>query len=161
MKIGIAGGTGLIGSALALRLIERGEYVRVFSRSSKLPSIFVGKTGIEIKSNLFLKEDIEDLDGIINLAGSPIVGRHWNESAKNLIRSSRIDYTRKLVDSIDRIAGTPLKFYFQGSAIGYYGSYDNNISVFTEDSGVGKDFLATLCEEWEWPLHFRKFTAGI
>ncbi|MDV6235444.1 TIGR01777 family oxidoreductase [Leptospira ellisii] len=150
MKIGIAGGTGLIGSALTSRLIERGEKVRIFSRSPQFPRIFVGKANVEISSSLALKkEDLEDLDGIINLAGSPIVGTRWNESVKNLIRSSRIEYTQKLVESIDRIAGTPLKFYFQGSAIGYYGSYDNDIGSFTENSVAGDDFLASLSKEWE------------
>lgn len=122
MNIGIAGGTGLIGRTLALRLLKAGHFVRIFSRSSDIPVFFRDRKNLEIVGGDYPKpEHLEGLDGIVNLAGAPIVGVRWTEKVKEEIRSSRVNYTENLVSSISRIAGTPPKVFIQGSAIGYYG----------------------------------------
>ncbi|XDD49811.1 TIGR01777 family oxidoreductase [Leptospira sp. WS92.C1] len=150
MKIGITGGTGLIGRTLALRLSETGRFVRIFTRSSDIPSIFRGKKNLELSQCDFPKtKDLEGLDCIVNLAGSPIAGLRWNLAVKNEIRSSRVNYTQNLVESLLKVAGTPPKIFLQGSAIGYYGSFNDDSAIFSEDSSVGSDFLALLCKDWE------------
>lgn len=72
-----------------------------------------------------------------------------DKKSKEEIRSSRVDYTESLVSSISKIADTLPKVLIQGSAIGYYGSYDDNTENFSEHSSYGKDFLASLCVDWE------------
>ncbi|EMY79441.1 TIGR01777 family protein [Leptospira weilii serovar Ranarum str. ICFT] len=150
MNIGIAGGTGLIGRTLALRLLEMGFSVRILSRSSNIPVLLQGKKNLEIVRGDFPKsEHLEGLDGIVNFAGSPIAGVRWTQKVKEEIRSSRVSYTKNLVSSISKIAGTPPKVWIQGSAIGYYGSFENDTANFTEDSSPGHDYLASLCVDWE------------
>ncbi|AOP35322.1 epimerase [Leptospira tipperaryensis] len=150
MKVGISGGTGLIGRHLAFRLLENGFHVRIFTRSLNIPTFFRGKPNLEIITTSSPKvKDLEALDGIINLAGAPIAGVRWNQKVKDEIRRSRVNYTEDLVQSVSKIAGTPLKFFLQGSAIGCYGSYENGSPVFSESSPVGVDYLASLCKEWE------------
>ncbi|MBM9579276.1 TIGR01777 family oxidoreductase [Leptospira sp. 201903070] len=150
MKIGISGGTGLIGKNLTLRLLEQGFHVRIFTRSSNVPTSFLGRLNLEILRGASPRiKDLEGLDGMINLAGAPIAGVRWSQKVKNEIRDSRVSYTKELVQSISKIAGTPLKFFLQGSAIGYYGSYERESPVFSESSSVGIDYLANLCKDWE------------
>ncbi|EMO30010.1 NADH(P)-binding protein, PF13460 domain protein [Leptospira interrogans serovar Bataviae str. HAI135] len=43
MKVGIVGGTGLIGRNLAFRLLEMGHSVRILSRFSNIPVLFQSK----------------------------------------------------------------------------------------------------------------------
>ncbi|EMO86235.1 TIGR01777 family oxidoreductase [Leptospira santarosai] len=150
MNIGIAGGTGLVGRALALRLLEAGHAVRIFSRSSEVPIFFRNRKNLEIAGGDFPKpERLEGLDGIVNLAGAPIVGVRWTKKVKEEIRSSRVNYTENLVSSISKITGTPPKVFIQGSAIGYYGSFENETVDFSESSAPGTDDLASLCVDWE------------
>lgn len=150
MNIGITGGTGLIGRALALRLLKTGHFVRIFSRSFDIPVFLRDRKNLEIVVGDFPKpERLEGLDGIVNLAGAPIVGVRWTKKVKEEIRSSRVNYTENLVSSVSIIVGTPPKVFIQGSAIGYYGFFENGTVNFSEDSAPGTDYLASLCVDWE------------
>lgn len=150
MNIGITGGTGLIGRALALRLLKTGHFVRIFSRSFDIPVFLRERKNLEIVGGDFPKpERLEGLDGIVNLAGAPIVGVRWTRKVKEEIRSSRVNYTENLVSSVSKIVGTPPKVFIQGSAIGYYGFFENGTVNFSEDSAPGTDYLASLCVDWE------------
>ncbi len=150
MKVGIVGGTGLIGRNLAFRLLEMGYSVRILSRFSNIPVLFQSKKNLEIVGENFPKsESLKHLDAIINLAGSPIAGVRWTKKVKEEIRTSRVNYTENLVSSISKIAGALPKVLIQGSAIGYYGSYEYDTENFSEHSSSGKDFLSSLCVDWE------------
>lgn len=151
MNIGIAGGTGLIGRTLALRLLKTGNFVKIFSRSSDIPVFFRDRKNLEIVGGGGdpRPEHLEGLDGIVNLAGAPIVGVRWTKKMKEEIRSSRVNYTENLVSSVSKIVGTPPKVFVQGSAIGYYGFFENDTVNFSEDSAPGTDCLASLCVDWE------------
>ncbi|MBW0432636.1 TIGR01777 family protein [Leptospira yasudae] len=150
MKVGITGGTGLIGRTLAHRLLQTGNFVRIFSRSSDIPSLLRGQRNLEIVAGSFPKsKDLQGLDAIVNLAGFPIAGVRWTEKVKQEIRSSRVDYTKNLAASLQTVAGTPPEVLIQGSAVGYYGSYEDDTNTFSEESPLGSDSLATLCADWE------------
>lgn len=171
MKIGICGGTGLIGRALVKELIQKKHDVVVFTRrkdilmefSYFIPSISeisvernqsqsesLEKLGsIEIvSSSPPSSEELSGLDGIINLTGEPILGGKWSEQQKRKLRESRVNYTQELVLSIQNANPKP-KFFFAASAIGYYGMWENESPEFSEDSPSGNDFLAHLCVDWE------------
>ena len=72
MNILIAGGSGLIGSALTTTLQSRGDKVTGVSRS---PS------SDEVAWNEITPELMEDFDAVINLAGESIAGR-WTKAKK-------------------------------------------------------------------------------
>ena len=83
---------------------------------------------------------LEGVDVVIHLSGAGIADGRWTEERKQILRSSRIDTTRVLVDSLSRLKQKP-RVLIVASAIGYYGSRGDEI--LTESSTNGTDFLAS------------------
>lgn len=148
MNIALIGGTGFIGKKLYKSFLEDGHTVfllsRDFSRHSELESENLRVVPL---NPLNLKDTLEQCEVVINLAGVNISSRRWTEAFKNEIRSSRIDTTRLLVESINSLEKKP-EILINSSATGYYG---NSLSdkVLTEQDGNGEDFLSNLCKDWE------------
>lgn len=152
MKIGISGGTGLIGRALGEALRKRGDTVVVFSRQSNPPKMYQTEGYEFVSRQIPLPEDIVALDGLVNLAGENLAGVRWTGSAKDRFRKSRVDHTKRIVASIQEafIDSKPrLQTFVSASAVGYYGSYEETGTSFTEDSPPGDNFLAELSRDWE------------
>jgi uncharacterized protein (TIGR01777 family) len=63
-----------------------------------------------------------------------------------LIRSSRVDGTRSVVEAIRRAERRP-EALINASATGYYGPRGDQ--PVSETDGPGDDFLARVCREWE------------
>ncbi len=150
MLIGIAGGTGLIGSMLAIRLKAEGYRVRLFSRSGKLPKRLqrISEWDVRIGS-LPTRADLENVNVIINLAGEPIAGVRWTPEYKQKIRTSRVDFTRDLVNRLSSLSEFGPRVLFNASAIGIYGSFDTPTPPFDETSPAANDELGELCKAWE------------
>ncbi|MCG6149866.1 TIGR01777 family oxidoreductase [Leptospira levettii] len=149
MKIGILGGTGLIGTSFITTAIKNGHQFRVFSRQKSIPKSLSSFSGIEFVTCLLPQSsDLEGLDAIINLVGEPIAGVRWTEERKQLISTSRIEFTRGLVARILDLKQPP-KVFLNASAVGYYGMSETEHPAYTESSPPGDDFLAKLCVEWE------------
>jgi hypothetical protein len=89
---------------------------------------------------------MEGADAVVNLNGASIGGGRWNSERKKILRSSRIDATRVLVDAFTRLKQKP-QVFVSASAIGYYGNRGDE--VLTESSTSGNDFLADTCRDWE------------
>jgi hypothetical protein len=89
---------------------------------------------------------LEGIDAVVHLAGENIAAGRWTSKRKALIRSSRVDGTRSLVDSIVKAPVRP-RTLICASAVGYYG--DRGGESLTEESPNGKGFLAELCRDWE------------
>jgi hypothetical protein len=87
-------------------------------------------------------------DVIINLAGAPIFTR-WTNSARKLIRDSRVLTTQNLAAALasNSAAENRNKLLINASAVGYYG--DGKERELVEDSPPGRDFLAKTAVEWE------------
>ncbi len=143
MKIVIAGGSGLIGRALAKALVARGDQVSVLSRQKAAGP----PTTIWDASNSGAWQQVlEGAEAIINLAGENIAQGRWTEARKKRIIESRINSTRALVAAHSSAQRRPGVFIC-ASAVGYYG--DRGDEVLDESSPPGHDFLANLCEQWE------------
>lgn len=145
MKIMITGGTGFLGRTLTDTLLQQGHDITIFGRSiNKIHALF----GDAVTA----LTDLQQLSGgpghdvIVNLAGAPIFDRRWSKSRKKLLRDSRIDLTRQLVDIIALLPHKPHTL-ISGSAIGYYG--DQGGTVLTEQSPTVSDFSQQLCADWE------------
>lgn len=85
-------------------------------------------------------------DAVVNLAGASIAGGRWTAERKKLLRSSRVETTRALVNALAKMAVRP-RVLVSASAIGFYGSRGNEI--LNEDSRPSDDFLGELAQEWE------------
>lgn len=149
MKIGILGGTGLIGTSFITTTVQKGHRFRVFSRQKSIPKSLSSISDLEFVSCILPQSsDLEGLDAILNLVGEPIAGVRWTEERKQLIRTSRVEFTRGLVARIQDLKSPP-KVFLNASAVGYYGMSDISHPAYTESSPPGDDFLAKLCVEWE------------
>ncbi len=148
MKVAIIGGTGLIGKKLYKSLVEDGHTIFLFARDvTKYEDLESEKVRVIPLNPLNLKEALEESDAVINLAGANIYGTRWTESFKKEIRSSRIDTTRLVVDTINSLEKKP-EILINSSATGYY---ENTVSekVITEQDNNGQDFLSLVCRDWE------------
>ncbi|HLW77153.1 MAG TPA: TIGR01777 family oxidoreductase [Bryobacteraceae bacterium] len=108
--IAITGASGFIGGAIAKQLRE----TRSISTRGPIQAA-----------------DLDGCGAIVNLAGETVAQR-WTSAAKQRIRSSRVEGTRKLVDAIGSMPVKP-RVLVSASAMGIYGS----------------GFLQEVCEEWE------------
>ena len=152
MKVIITGGTGLIGSALAHSLVKDGHEVVVLTRNASKPDKSLPTAARLVQWDAKTGEgwytEAEGADAIVNLAGANISpqGGLWTDSRKKIIRESRTNAGKAVVDAIKRTTHKP-KALLQSSAIGYYGVHDDEI--ITETSPTGSDFLASVCRDWE------------
>ena len=91
-------------------------------------------------------EAFDGADAVVHLAGEPIAEGRWTAKRKGIIEKSRVKGTFNLVDTLLRCPNPPRTFV-SGSAIGYYGSKDEQVLDETADPGDG--FLAHICRRWE------------
>lgn len=144
--IAIVGGSGFIGSRISEALIEAGHSVRVIDL---VPSRITHERLSFVRANLAENPDasiFEGCSGVINLAGATI-GKRWNAAYKKVIRDSRIQTTKGIVQSIGLMRGERPSVLVSASAVGFYG--DRGATILREGDAVGDDFLAKLCAEWE------------
>lgn len=88
----------------------------------------------------------EGVDTVIHLAGENIAEGRWNAAKKELIRSSRVNSTKLLVDKMAQ-AKNPPKTFLCASAVGIYG--DRGLEVLNESSTAGSGFLPEVGRAWE------------
>jgi uncharacterized protein (TIGR01777 family) len=132
LKIAICGATGLIGRSLGAEIRSKGGTL-----------VSIGRKDLQQGLN-HLMECLEAVDAVVNLAGTPILGR-WTHHRKQDILSSRIQTTRLLVAAINKMERAPSVFV-SSSAVGIY----NHIDVHDEfSSQFANDFLSDVCQYWE------------
>ncbi len=147
MKVLIAGGTGLIGTALCHLMVEKGAAMVVLTRSSSPSDSIPGVKYVTwMNGSPDWMKELDGADVIINLAGESLGSGRWTRSKKHQILQSRVNAGAKLVEAITRAVHKPIHFV-QSSGIGYYGV--NLVESFTEDSPNGKDYLSRLAQIWE------------
>ncbi len=148
MKVFITGGTGFVGRNLVSRLIKEDNQVTVLTRSvrsgEESPASVSFLKGDPMKQGPWQAE-IPKHDVVINLAGASLFKR-WTADHKRVIRESRIETTRRLVEGMEDVSQEPRTF-FSTSAVGYYGFHGDE--ELTEDCPPGDDFLAGVAAEWE------------
>src|SRR5437667_8624975 len=154
MRVFVTGGTGLVGSRLVRRLLERQDSVVVLSRRpaearSRLGAECTVIEGDPMQPGAWM-DAVGECDGVIHLAGENVFAHRWSESFKQLLRDSRVKSTENVVQALARNprsdTGNP-RVLVNASAIGYYGPHGDE--ELTEDSPPGDDFLARLCIDWE------------
>jgi uncharacterized protein (TIGR01777 family) len=148
MKILITGASGLVGKALGQELKRAGHTVCRLVRPGTVDT-GTDSGGFDVKWDPATRElggAAVGADAVVNLAGAPVADKRWSDDRKKLLRSSRVDSTRALVGSLERMAARP-GVLVSASAVGYYG--DRGDEILTEESGPSKDFLGELAREWE------------
>lgn len=146
MDVLVSGATGLIGTALSNELTSGGHRVTKLSRSR--PSSEDTVRWDPDRGSLDASR-LEGMDAVVHLAGEIIFSGptdRWTPAKKQRIMDSRKKGTRLLSEAIAGLSEPP-KVMVSASAVGYYGDHGNEL--LTEESGMGSDFLADVCREWE------------
>jgi len=146
MNIAITGSTGLVGTKVTDYFRGRGHSViRICRAPINIPSDDNCLVW-DIQSNSIDCAKLEDQDVVIHLAGANIAAKRWSPSYKETILHSRVDGTRLLAQSLGKLQNPP-KILLSASAVGYYGVQDSSLAL-DENSPVGNDFLAYVCDQW-------------
>ncbi len=145
-KILIAGGSGLIGSALTGQLLRESDcQITTLSRQPR-QSHHPGLSWVVIPDSLpHLCRLTEGSDIIVNLSGESLASGYWTRKRKRLLYESRIHFTERLCQAIIDCRNRP-RLYIQASAIGFYGSSEEEKD---EKAPPENGFLAGLCRDWE------------
>jgi uncharacterized protein (TIGR01777 family) len=140
--VAITGASGFLGSALAAQLTLGGAEVCRVRRGENAahPDI-----AWRPERGFIQKERLEGLDAIVNLAGEPIA-RRWTAARKRAIRTSRVDATTLLAETLATLRQPPAVL-MSGSAIGIYGNRGDE--ELDEASVPGSGFLSSTALEWE------------
>lgn len=149
MRVLVTGATGLVGRALVPLLQGAGHTVVASTRSESRARNRLGADVEIVSSDLSveaLAQVLATCDGVVNLAGEPIVGRRWTAKRRAALERSRIDTTARLVAAIVASDRRP-RVLVSASAVGIYG--DRGDESLTEQSSPGTGFLAALCRSWE------------
>jgi uncharacterized protein (TIGR01777 family) len=154
MRIFLMGGTGLVGSRLIRRLLDRKDDVVLLTRRpdvarQKWVDALKVVEGDPMQAGAWTGA-VDDCDAVVNLVGEGIFNRRWRAAFRQLLHDSRVKSTENVVQALGKsprtAAGQP-KTLVNASAIGYYGPHGDE--ELTEDSPPGDDFLARLCVDWE------------
>ena len=144
MKILISGASGLVGTSVADALRKDGHAVGKFVRTGGTARD--GDARWDPASGTVDLAAMEGADAVICLSGASVGEGRWTPERKKVLRSSRVDLTRVLVDSLGRLKQKP-RVFIAASAIGYYGNRSDEI--LTESSTAGNNFIAQLARDWE------------
>ncbi|HEX4642282.1 MAG TPA: TIGR01777 family oxidoreductase [Candidatus Acidoferrales bacterium] len=150
MRILVSGSTGFVGTALTEALEGQGHQLArlvraASSRKDACPPSAQSVAWDPVASQ-FDAASADGADALVHLAGASIADGRWNDSRKQLLRTSRVDATRQLFGALSKLHRPP-RVIVAASAIGYYGTRGDEL--LTEDSPSGTDFLAGVCREWE------------
>jgi uncharacterized protein len=142
----VGGGSGFIGSALAVALTSRGDRVTLISRAAgpgRITWQHLAKHGLPV------------CDGVVNLAGRHILDltRRWDVRYREEVVSSRIETTKQLVKALNESASPPEVFVSTAGKC-FYGTRElaeaEAYPELDEDfMPMGRDFPAELVSQWE------------
>lgn len=148
MKVTVTGATGLIGSRLVGRLLERGDEVTVLSRDPDRARAALGdvtSVAWDAGEGSAPLGALAGRDGVVHLAGENVAQR-WTAAAKERIRSSREAGTRNLVAGLRESDPRPAVLV-SASGMDYYPpGGDERVD---EGAAPGTDFLAEVVQAWE------------
>ena len=144
MRIAITGGTGLIGSALRARLAAGGHGAIAIRRGPEGdPASQWDPAAGWVRDGAFA-----GYDAVVHLSGASIGEGRWSASRRELLRTSRIDSTRTLVEHLGSLPAEDRPgVLVSQSAVGYYG--ERGDEELTEAATPGTGFLADLVIAWE------------
>ncbi len=128
--IAITGASGFVGTSLTTFFQKYGYKVIAISRDV-------------LNNKEKLQELMANSNIVINLAGANIISR-WTPEYKQLLYSSRIDTTSKIVEAINSNETKP-ELLISTSAVGIY----DNKATYDEEGSFSNDFLSILCQRWE------------
>lgn len=170
MNVAIVGGTGFIGRNVTPLLTADGHRVTIVSRNpDKASAVLQAETFVhrwDPSNRDTLEQTVRGQDAVVNLAGASLAEGRWTQARKHVLRASRIETTRMLVNTLSNLPATVRpKTFISASGIGYYGLETAEPSKLRtggadENTKPGAGFLADLSVEWEREA-FRATDVGV
>lgn len=154
MKIVVTGATGFMGSALVPKLLAHGHAVTVLSRDGARAKQQLGDV-TAVTANLEepgpWTAALDGSDVVVHLAGESVAAKRWDARQKQILRDSRVESTRTLVEAIGKTSSAP-RALICASGTDYYpfaelAEFDDD--EVTEADPPGESFLARVCRDWE------------
>src|SRR5690349_4480899 len=148
MKVVVTGATGFIGTALVAALRGRGDAITVLSRDGERARAALGDvTAVtaDLQSPGAWTAALAGQDAVVHLAGESVAARRWNARQKQVIRDSRVESTRILVEALAALADEARpRVLVSASGTDYYefaedGELDDE--EVTESAAAGASFL--------------------
>lgn len=165
MKVVVTGATGFIGVPLVRALVERGDEVTALVRSpdrarGKLPA-GVTLVAADLETAGPWCDVLANIEVVLHLAGESIAGKRWDARQKQILRDSRVESTRTIVEAIGKLpAAERPKALVCASGADYYpyarGPGDFDDDEVTEADPPSETFLGRLCRDWEKEAHAAK-----
>lgn len=147
----ITGGTGLIGRAITILLLEKNYDVIILTRNpdNYQPGSNVVYAKWDIENQVMDLPALAKADYIIHLAGTNVGEKRWTTKRKKEIANSRIKNGELLVKALSENFNK-VKVVISASAIGWYGPDQvSSDKKFTETDLAYTDFLGQTCLQWE------------
>jgi uncharacterized protein len=157
MRVVVTGASGFIGRPIVAALRGRGDAVVALSRDpARVRGLAEGTELIEadLETPGPWQDALAGADAIVHLAGEPVAGRRWNARVKQVIRDSRVEGTRVLVEGLRALpAQRRPTALISASGIDYY-PFADGPSGFDDDDITERDppgdaFLSRVCRDWE------------
>ena len=157
MNIVVTGATGQIGTALVGAMRERGDRITVLTRSPERAGEQLGDVNAiaaELETPGAWQASLANADAIVHLAGESIAGQRFTARQKQVIRDSRVEATRTLVEGIAALpSGERPRALVTASGVDFYPfasrKHDFDDDAVTEADPPGDSFLARVCRDWE------------
>ena len=145
MQVLVSGSSGLIGGLLIPRLRLVGHTILMLHRHRPTQGDQLQWDPLSGKIDWGI-HSATPIDAVIHLAGENIGAHRWSAARKFEFRSSRVEVTSALIQTLLARPQPPSTF-IGASAIGIYGEQGED--WIDEQSLPGKDFLAQLALDWE------------
>jgi uncharacterized protein (TIGR01777 family) len=139
----IAGGSGFIGRALAVSLLDDHHQVFILTRRIPQSSYQIQWDG---RTTRGWGRYVNEMDAVVNLVGFSLAHWPWTQFQKQKFVDSRVLPGLALAAAVKDAAHRPGVFV-QASGINYYGLRGD--AVADESVPPGQDFLAKLTIQWE------------
>ncbi|HEY1021622.1 MAG TPA: TIGR01777 family oxidoreductase, partial [Flavisolibacter sp.] len=146
----ITGGTGMVGTALAKLLADKGHDIIILTRNTKPAKGNIHYKKWNVEAGTIDASAITEADYIIHLAGANVADSRWTEKRKKEIINSRVKSGELLVKALHQYPNK-IRAVISASAQGWYGPDPQvpNPRPFTENDPAHTDFLGTTCQAWE------------
>lgn len=141
-RVAITGSSGMIGTAVATYLSQRGDQVvRLVRREAKAPD----EVSWDPAAGRLDPTDLAGVTAVVNLAGAGIGDHRWTAAYKRTITESRVSSTATVAQALVDLA-EPVRLV-SASGMSYYG--ERGEEFVDEQAARGDSFLSDVTQVWE------------
>lgn len=141
-RVAITGSSGMIGTAVATYLLNRGdEVVRLVRREPQAPD----EVSWDPAAGRLDPTKLAGVSAVVNLAGAGIGDHRWTADYKRSIKESRVSSTATVAQALASL-GEPVRLV-SASGMSYYGERGDD--VVDEQEPRGESFLSDVTQVWE------------